>query len=92
MSINGGTFTNKGSVLFRAGLVNTHGGVAIIIDGTFTNDAIVIIDGFFLHIEKGSFINNMGGVVINNSHIFKEANGIFTNNGTLSGGDFEINN
>lgn len=90
--INGGTFTNKGSVLFRAGLVNTHGGVAIIIDGTFTNDAIVIIDGFFLHIEKGSFINNMGGVVINNSHIFKEANGIFTNNGTLSGGDFEINN
>jgi hypothetical protein len=81
----GGTFTNKGSVFLKAGLVNTHGGVAGVIDGTFTNDSVVIVDGFFLRIENGEFVNNAGAVVINNSHIFTEETGTFTNNGTLSG-------
>lgn len=84
LRLNGGTFTNKGSVFLKFSSVNTHGGVAVVIDGTFVNDAIVIIDGFFLHIEKGAFINNKDAVVINNSHIFTEENGVFTNNGTLS--------
>ncbi|HOJ09469.1 MAG TPA: hypothetical protein PK733_02630 [Clostridiales bacterium] len=82
-----GTFTNKGSVFLKAGLVNTHGGMVAVIDGTFNNDAIVIVDGFFLHVENGVFNNNIGAVVINNSHIFAEETGKFTNNGTLSGNE-----
>ncbi len=79
-----GSFENKGSLYLEAGLVNTHGGMAAVIDGTFTNDAVVIVDGFFLRIENGAFINNTGAVVINNSNIFTEESGTFTNNGTLS--------
>lgn len=85
LRVNGGTLNNKGSVFLKFGLVNTHGGMAAVIDGTFTNEAVVIVDGFFLRIENGSLINHPGAFVINNSHIFAEGEGVFTNNGTLTG-------
>jgi len=78
-----GSFENKGSVFLEKGMVNTHGGVAAIIGGTFTNDALIVLDGFFLHVEEGSFTNNT--VIINNSHIIAEEKGIFTDNGKISG-------
>jgi len=80
-----GTLNNVGSVYLDAGIVNTHGGVTAVVGGTFTNDATVVVDGFFLRIESGSFINNTGAVVINNTNIITEGTGVFTNNGTLSG-------
>lgn len=80
-----GTFENKGSVFLEKGMVNTHGGMAVIIGGTFANDALAVLDGFFLRVDEGSFTNNKGAVVINNTHIFAEGKGTFTNNGTLSG-------
>ncbi|MEN6314151.1 MAG: S-layer homology domain-containing protein [Clostridiaceae bacterium] len=80
-----GTLNNAGSVYLEAGIVNTHGGVTAVVGGTFTNDATVVVDGFFLRIESGSFINNTGAVVINNTNIITEGTGVFTNNGTLSG-------
>ena len=85
LRVNGGTLNNKGSVFLKYGLVNTHGGMAVVIDGTFNNDRLVIVDGFFLRVDKGSFVNNVGAVVINNTNIFAEGEGTFTNNGTLSG-------
>lgn len=81
----GGDFENSGTVTLEAGKVNTHGGVAGIVDGTFINKNVVVLEGFLVRIEKGSFINNSGAEVINNSHIFVEEEGTFTNNGTLSG-------
>ncbi|MPM14812.1 hypothetical protein SDC9_61176 [bioreactor metagenome] len=85
LRVNGGTLNNKGSVFLKYGLVNTHGGMAVVIDGTFNNNGLVIVDGFFLRVDNGSFVNNASAVVINNSHIFTGDEGTFTNNGTLSG-------
>lgn len=85
LRVNGGKLNNKGSVFLKYGLVNTHGGMAVVIDGTFNNDELVIVDGFFLRVDKGAFVNNTGAVVINNTNIFAEEEGVFTNNGTLSG-------
>lgn len=85
LRVNGGTLQNKGSVFLKYGLVNTHGGMAVVIDGAFKNSGLVIVDGFFLRVDKGSFLNNAGAIVINNSHIFAGGEGTFTNNGTLSG-------
>lgn len=87
LRLNNGTVINKGSVSLKAGFVNAHGGVTAVINGTFINDAIVVVDGFFLHVENGTFINNMGAVVINNSHIFTGEVGTFTNTGILSGNE-----
>jgi len=81
-----GTFANSGSVYLEAGMVNTHGGMAVVAGGKFTNGATVVIDGFFLRVgEGGSFVNNTGAVVINNTSILTEGTGLFTNNGVLSG-------
>lgn len=85
LRVNGGTLNNTGSVFLKYGLVNTHGGMAVVIDGAWSNSGLVIVDGFFLRVDKGSFANNAGAVVINNSHIFTGDEGTFTNNGTLSG-------
>ncbi|MEA4896180.1 MAG: hypothetical protein VB064_13120 [Oscillospiraceae bacterium] len=85
LRINGGTLNNTGSVFLKYGPVNTHGGMSVVIDGTWSNSGLVIVDGFFLRVEKGSFVNNNGAVVINNSHIFAGGEGTFTNSGTLSG-------
>ncbi len=85
LRVNGGTLYNTGSVFLKYGLVNTHGGMAVVIDGAWSNSGFVIVDGFFLRVDKGSFTNNAGAVVINNSHIFTGDEGTFTNNGTLSG-------
>lgn len=85
LRVNGGTLNNKGSVFLKYGLVNTHGGMAVVIDGAFNNSGLVIVDGFFLRVDKGSFINNASAVVINNTNIFAENEGLFTNNGTISG-------
>ncbi len=82
-----GSFENKGSVYLEKGKVNTHGGMAVIVGGTFTNNALVVLDGFFLRVDEGNFINNNGAVVINNTHIFAEEKGTFTNNGTISGAE-----
>ncbi|HBR02750.1 MAG TPA: hypothetical protein DD738_09070, partial [Ruminiclostridium sp.] len=71
----------------KHGLVNTHDGMAVVIDGSFMNDELVIVDGFFLRVDEGSFVNNAGAVVINNTNIFAEGEGTFTNNGTLSGAE-----
>jgi hypothetical protein len=85
LRVNGGTLYNTGSIFLKYGLVNTHGGMAVVIDGAFDNGGLVIVDGFFLRVDKGSFTNNAGAVVINNSHIFTGDAGIFTNKGTLNG-------
>lgn len=80
-----GTFENKGSVYLEKGMVNTHGGLAVVVGGTFTNDSLVVNDGFFLRVDEGSFINSKGAVIINNSHIIVEEKGTFTDNGKISG-------
>jgi hypothetical protein len=80
-----GSFENKGSVFLEKGMVNTHGGMAVIVGGTFTNDSLVVMDGFFLRVDEGDFTNNKGAVIINNSHIYAEEKGKFTNNGTING-------
>lgn len=80
-----GSFENKGSVFLESGRVNTHGGLVDVISGTFINSATVIVDGFFLRIDKGSFTNNKGAIIINNSNILKEGTDTFINNGTISG-------
>ncbi len=80
-----GSFENKGSVYLEKGMVNTHGGMAVVVGGTFTNDELVVIDGFFLRVDEGNFTNNKGAVIINSSHIFVEDKGTFTNNGKISG-------
>ncbi len=80
-----GTFENKGSVYLEKGMVNTHGGMAVVVGGTFVNDGLVVINGFFLRVDEGKFINNKGAVIINNSHILVEDKGTFTNNGKISG-------
>lgn len=85
LRVNGGTLNNNGSVFLKYGLVNTHGGMAVVIDGAFNNSGLVIVDGFFLRVDNGSFVNNTGAVVINNTHIFAEGERTFMNNGTLSG-------
>ncbi|MDD4297690.1 MAG: hypothetical protein PHC69_12185, partial [Ruminiclostridium sp.] len=80
-----GSFENKGSVFLEKGMVNTHGGMAAIVGGTFTNDSLIVMDGFFLRVDEGDFTNNKGAVIINNSHIYAEEKGKFTNNGTING-------
>lgn len=85
LRISGGTLDNKGSVFLKYGSVNTHGGMAVVIDGAFNNLGLVIVDGFFLRVDKGRFVNSAGAVVINNTSIFAGGEGVFTNNGTLSG-------
>ncbi|MPN14873.1 hypothetical protein SDC9_162202 [bioreactor metagenome] len=85
LRVNGGTLNNTGSVFLKYGLVNTHGGMAVVIDGSFNNDGLVIVDGFFLRVDNGSFTNNAGAVLINNTNVFAGDEGTFTNNGTLSG-------
>lgn len=85
LRVNGGTLNNNGSVFLKYGAVNTHGGMAAVIDGAWNNNGLVIVDGFFLRVEQGSFVNNAGAVIINNTNIFAESEGTFTNNGTLSG-------
>lgn len=80
-----GSFENKGSVYLEKGTYNTHGGMAAIVGGTFTNDALVVMDGFFLRVDEGNFTNNKGALIINNSHIYAEEKGEFTNNGTING-------
>ncbi len=82
-----GSFENKGFVYLESGRVNTHGGAAFVIGGTFNNSATVVVDGFFFRIEGGSFINNKSAVVLNNTNIFVENEGVFTNNGMLSGAE-----
>jgi hypothetical protein len=59
--------------------------MSVVIDGTFTNDGYVIVDGFFFRVDEGSFVNNPGGVVINNTNIIAEGEGTFINNGVISG-------
>ncbi len=85
LRVNGGTLQNSGSVFLKYATINTHGAMAVVIDGTWQNDGLVIVDGFFLRVDKGSFINNSGAVVINNTSIFAGGDGEFTNNGILSG-------
>ena len=85
LRVNGGTLYNTGSVFLKYGLVNTHGGMAVVIDGAWNNSGLVIVDGFFLRVDNGAFVNNSGAVVINNSHIFTGGKGTFTNSGKLSG-------
>lgn len=85
LRVNGGTLNNMGSIFLKYGHINTHGGMAVVIDGALYNDGLVIVDGFFLRVDKGSFNNNASAVVINNTNIFAEGEGTFTNNGTLSG-------
>ncbi len=80
-----GSFENKGSVFLEKGTVNTHGGLAVVVGGTFTNDALVVLDGFFLRVDEGDFTNDKGAVIINNSHIYAEEKGKFINNGTITG-------
>ncbi len=79
-----GIFENKGSVFLKAGKINTHGGMIAVIDGIFSNDTVVIMDGFQIDIV-GSFVNNKGAVIINNSYISTQKGGSFTNNGVLTG-------
>lgn len=79
-----GSFINNGSVFLKAGAVNTHGGMLAVIEGPFTNNSITIVDGFQIDIA-GAFVNNKGGLVINNSYISTEKGGTFTGGGTLSG-------
>ena len=85
LRVNGGTLYNTGSVFLKYGLVNTHGGMAVVIDGAWNNSGLVIVDGFFLRVDKGAFVNSACAVVINNSHIFTGDEGTFTNSGTISG-------
>jgi len=82
-----GSFENKGTVCLEKGMVNTHGGMAVIVGGTFTNDAFALLDGFFFQVDEGIFTNNKGAVIINNSHIFVKDTGTFINNGMLSGAE-----
>ncbi len=79
-----GSFANDGSVIMKAGTVNTHGGMLAVIEGPFTNNAVVIADGFQIDIA-GTFNNSKGAVVINNSYISTAKGGTFSNSGTLSG-------
>jgi len=89
LRVNGGTLNNEGSLLLERGFVNTHGGMSVVIDGTFTNDGYVIVDGFFFRVDEGSFVNNPGGVVINNTNIIAEGEGTFINNGVISGAEVQ---
>ncbi len=79
-----GGLENSGSVFLEAGAVNTHGGMAAVIEGSFSNAGLVLVDGFQIDI-LGTFSNSKGAVVINNSHISTEKGGSFTNEGILSG-------
>jgi hypothetical protein len=47
------------------------------------------VDGFFLRVDKGLFVNNAGVVVISNSSVFAAGEGTLTNNGTLSGAEVQ---
>lgn len=84
LRIFAGEFQNKGSVFLKKGAMNTEGGMLAVIEGTFTNDATVIADGFQIDIAS-TFINNAGAVVINNSYISTAKGGSFTGDGTLTG-------
>jgi hypothetical protein len=39
-------------------------------------------------VDNGTFVNNAGAVIINNTNIFAGNEGSFTNNGTISGPAF----
>jgi hypothetical protein len=79
-----GDCTNNGSVFLKAGAVNTHGGMLVVAEGPFVNNAVVIVDGFQL-IVANTFTNSKGAAIINNTYICTRGAGVFTNNGTLSG-------
>lgn len=79
-----GTFENNGSVILKAGKVNTHGGMIAIIEGPFINNALIIVDGFQIDIA-GTLTNNADGIIINNTYISTAKGGTLVNNGTLSG-------
>lgn len=79
-----GDCLNNGSVFLKAGAVNTHGGMLVVAEGPFVNNAVVIVDGFQIIIAN-TFTNSKGAVVINNTYVCIREAGAFTNNGTLSG-------
>ncbi len=84
---NSGTFKNNGSVQLCYSPVNTHGGSFVNIAGSSENSGLMIVDGFFLRVAGGSLQNNAGAVIINNSVVLAEGDGVLTNNGTWSGGE-----
>lgn len=86
---NSSTFTNKGSIQFCHAPVNTHGGSFVNITGNSENSGLVIVDGFFLRIVGGIFQNNADAVIINNSFVSVEGDGVLTNNGIWSGGEIQ---
>lgn len=86
---NSGTFTNNGSVQLCHSPINTHGGSFVNIAGSSENRGLVIVDGFFLRVDGGTFQNNAGAVLINNSFVSTEGDGVLTNNGTWSGGEMQ---
>lgn len=86
---NSGTFTNSGSVQLCYSPVNTHGGSFVNIAGSSENRGLVIVDGFFLRVAGGTFQNNTGAVLINNSFVSVQGDGVLTNNGTWSGGEMQ---
>lgn len=79
-----GECTNNGSVFLKAGTVSTHGGMLVVAEGPFVNNAVVLVDGFQIIIAN-TFTNNKGAVVINNTYVCTRGAGLFANNGTLSG-------
>lgn len=86
---NSGTLTNSGSVQLCYSPVNTHGGSFVNITGSSENRGLVIVDGFFLRVDGGTFQNNAGAVLINNSYVSSEGDGVLTNKGTWSGGEMQ---
>ncbi|MDD2283036.1 MAG: hypothetical protein PHS56_05935 [Eubacteriales bacterium] len=86
---NSGTFTNNGSLQLCYSPVNTHGGSFVNIAGSTENRGLMIIDGFFLRVVGGSLQNNAGAVIINNSVVSAEGDGVLTDNGTWSGGEMQ---
>jgi len=82
---NSGTFTNNGSVQLCYSPVNTHGGSFVNITGNSENNGLVMVDGFFLRVVGGTFQNNAGAVIINNTFVSAEEDGVLTNNGMWSG-------
>ena len=85
LRVNGGDLNNTGSIFLKNGNVNTHGGMAAVIEGSFHNDGLVIVDGFFFRVEEGIFENNSGAVIINNTNFYAGEDGKFINNGKFSG-------
>ncbi len=80
-----GEVINRGSIFLKAGNVNTHGGMLDVIGGSFSNEATIILDGFFLRVSGGAFLNSSSGILINNCSIFVMGESGFSNLGTLTG-------